>query len=327
MKNFHDFLEESLALQAKSEPKSAAASEARKMGLTYMGFGRYADRKGNLAYIVHDDRLVPYKSQDDLDDMHYKTYTSKVDDLVTKKSAMPLAKGAKSVPSKSESMRKELDFYTNVFGKRNNEDRKIIKQLNADIKALDKELFKFYKPGLFDSNEIDAIMDYTANGYQAVNRYLYKGHDNNATAEDDAYLANMIDSIDSAFEETQAPFDYTVYSGLSSRYSVDKFQISQEYIFRGYVSTSLDFGTAIGLFSDVGATEQAIVLQIEIKKGQKSIYLDAISDNSGENETLLPRGSKIKVVSGPHMMDASLFTDAYGTKTIALFHCDLVQDV
>lgn len=310
MKNFNDFLEESLALQAKSEPKSAAASEARRMGLTYMGFGRYADRKGKLAYIVHDDRLVPYKSEDDIDDMYYKSYAS----------------GSK-VSDKTETIRKEADFHQKVSIKRSTEDRKIIKQLNADVKAVDRQLFKFYKPGLFDSNEIDAIRNYTADGYQAVNRYLYKGHDDNATPEDDAYLANMINSLDSAFEETQAPFDYTVYSGLSSRYSANKFQVGGEYIFRGYVSTSLDFGTAIGLFSDVGETEQSIVLQIEIAKGQKSIYLDAISDNSGENETLLPRGSKIKVVSGPHVMDASLFTDAYDTKTIALFHCTLVQDV
>jgi hypothetical protein len=310
LKNFNDFLEESLALQAKSEPKSAAASEARRMGLTYMGFGRYADRKGKLAYIVHDDRLVPYKSEDDIDDMYYKSYAS----------------GSK-VSDKTETIRKEADFHQKVSIKRSTEDRKIIKQLNADVKAVDRQLFKFYKPGLFDSNEIDAIRNYTADGYQAVNRYLYKGHDDNATPEDDAYLANMINSLDSAFEETQAPFDYTVYSGLSSRYSANKFQVGGEYIFRGYVSTSLDFGTAIGLFSDVGETEQSIVLQIEIAKGQKSIYLDAISDNSGENETLLPRGSKIKVVSGPHVMDASLFTDAYDTKTIALFHCTLVQDV
>lgn len=310
MKNFNDFLEESLVLQAKSEPKSAAASEARKMGLTYMGFGRYADRKGKLAYTVHNDRLVPYKSEDDIDDMYYKSYAS----------------GSK-VSDKTETIRKEADFHQKVSIKRGTEDRKIIKQLSADMKAVDKQLFKFYKPGLFDSNEIDAIRNYTANGYQAINRYLYKGHDDNATAEDDAYLANMINSLDSAFEETQAPFAYTVYSGLSSRYSADKFQVGGEYIFRGYVSTSLDFGTAIGIFSDVGETEQSIVLQIEIAKGQKSIYLDAISDNSGENETLLPRGSKIKVVSGPHVMDAALFTDAYDTKTIALFHCTLVQDV
>ena len=85
MKKYGEYLEESLALQAKAEPKSAAAKEARKMGLSYMGFGRYADRKGKLAYVVHDDRLVPYKSEDDVDSMHYKAYTAQESEPVTKK--------------------------------------------------------------------------------------------------------------------------------------------------------------------------------------------------------------------------------------------------
>ena len=324
MKKFEEYLEENLALQVKSEPKSAAAREARKMGLTYMGFGRYADRKGRLAYIVHNDRLVPYKSEDDVTDMYGKAISAQANEPVAKKNIAP---GTKVGPSKSEIMRKEADFHNKVLRSRSSEDRKIMKELNADARAVDRELFKFYKPGLFDSTEIDAIQNYTGDGYQAINRYLYKGHDDGATPDDDAYLTNTINALDSAFEETSAPFDYTVYSGLSSRYNPDKFQINGEYIFRGYVSTSLDFDTAIGGFADVGDTEQPVVLQIEIKKGQKSIYLDAISDNSGERETLLPRGSKIKVVSGPHVMDSNLFTDAYGTSSIALFHCKLVQDL
>jgi hypothetical protein len=55
--------------------------------------------------------------------------------------------------------------------------------------------------------------------------------------------------------------------------------------------------------------------------------LDAVSDNSGERETLLPRGSKVKILTGPHVLDSNLFTDAYGTTTIALFHCQLVEDL
>ena len=328
MKKFEEYLEENLALQAKVEPKTAASKEARKMGLTYMGFGRYADRKGKLAYIVHDDRLVPYKSQDDVDSMHYKAYTAQQSQpAVKKKNISPTAKGQPAQPSKAELLKKDADFYTKVNSKRSKEDAKILKDLYKDANAVDKELFKFYKPGLFDETELQAISNYTADGYQAINRYLYKGHDDGATPENDQYLADNINALDSAFEETQAPFDYTVYSGLSSRYSADKFQLGGEYVFRGYISTSLDFNTAIGGFADVGASDQPVVLQIEVKKGQKSIYLDAVSDNSGERETLLPRGSKVKILTGPHVLDSNLFTDAYGTTTIALFHCQLVEDL
>lgn len=327
MKKYGEYLEESLALQAKAEPKSAAAKEARKMGLTYMGFGRYADRKGKLSYLVHDDRLVPYKSEDDVDSMHYKSYTAQQSEPLTKKKNIsPTAKGKPANPSKAELLKKDAEFYSNVNSKRSKEDAKILKDLYKDADAVDKELFKFYQPNMFDDTELQAIEEYTANGYAQINRYLYKGHDEGVSTEQDENLNQTIESLDSAFEETKTPFPYTVYSGLSSRYSADKFKLGGEYIFRGYVSTSLDFNTAIGGFADVGASDQPVVLQVELKKGQKAIYLDAVSANSGERETLLPRGSKIKVISGPHVLDSNLFTDAYGTSTIALFHCTVVQD-
>ena len=179
---------------------------------------------------------------------------------------------------------------------------------------------------MFDEAELQAIENYTGDGYAEINRYLYKGHDDGVSPQQDEIINRTIETLDSAFEETQTPFPYTVYSGLSSRYRADKFQLGGEYIFRGYVSTSLDFNTAIGGFADVGASDQPVVLQVELKKGQKAIYVDAVSANEGERETLLPRGSKIKVISGPHVLDSMLFTDAYGTSTIALFHCTVVED-
>ena len=327
MKKYGEYLEESLALQAKAEPKSAAAKEARKMGLSYMGFGRYADTKGKLAYVVHDDRLVPYKSEDDVDSMHYKAYTAQQSEPLTKKKNIsPAAKGQPAKPSKVELLKKDAEFYSNVNSKRSKEDAKILKDLYKDANAVDKELFKFYQRNMFDEAELQAIENYTGDGYAEINRYLYKGHDDGVSPEQDEIINRTIETLDSAFEETQTPFAYTVYSGLSSRYSADKFKLGGEYIFRGYVSTSLDFNTAIGGFADVGASDQPVVLQVELKKGQKAIYVDAVSAHEGERETLLPRGSKIKVISGPHVLDSMLFTDAYGTSTIALFHCTVVED-
>ena len=327
MKKYGEYIDESLALQAKSEPKSAAAKEARKMGLSYMGFGRYADRKGKLAYVVHDDRLVPYKSEDDVDSMHYKAYTAQESEPVTKKKNItPTTKGQPAKPSKAELLKKDAEFYSNVNSKRSKEDAKILKDLYKDANAVDKELFKFYQPNMFDEAELQAIDDYTSSGYAEINRYLYTGHDDGVLPEQDEIINRTIETLDSAFEETQTPFPYTVYSGLSSRYSADKFKLGGEYIFRGYVSTSLDFNTAIGGFADVGASDQPVVLQVELKKGQKAIYVDAVSAHEGERETLLPRGSKIKVISGPHVLDSMLFTDAWGSSTIALFHCTVVED-
>jgi hypothetical protein len=131
--------------------------------------------------------------------------------------------------------------------------------------------------------------------------------------------------LDSAFEDTQAPFPYTVYTGLSSRYKPEKIVAGSEYIFRGYLSTSLSHSTAIDSFADADFSDKPVVLQIEIAKGQKSIYVDPVSTHQGEGETLLPRGSRVKIISGPHIIDSSVVSENESGSQVHLFHCKLVK--
>lgn len=306
MKKFAEYLEESLAAEIKSEPKSAAARQARKMGLTYVGFGRYADNKGRVAYIVHDDRLVPFKGQEEVGRMYDKA------DMTND-------------PKKSNEIKKQADGYVKVSNKRYNEDQKILAQKEKEIIKTANQLGSFYRPEMFDDAELDAIESYTGDAFTQINRYLYKGHDEGTDANTADVVGQMIDNLDSAFDETQAPFPFTVYSGLSGRYRADKIKPGQEYIFRGFLSTSLSHDVAISGFTD---SAEAVVLQIEVNKGQKAIYVDSISSVDGELETILPRGSKIKVVSGPHPlpMDA-IRDDEEGQSRIQLFHCTLIQDL
>ena len=94
------------------------------------------------------------------------------------------------------------------------------------------------------------------------------------------------------------------------------------------MSTSIDFNTAISSFADADMrSDAAVVLQVEVSKGQKSIYVDPLSANSGKRETLLPRGSRIKVISGPHMMDYGILNPDADEMQIALFHCELMEDL
>lgn len=316
MKKFGEYLEESLAAEVKSEPKTAAAKEARKLGLTYIGFGRYANSKGEIAYLVDNDKLIPYKSRDEIDSMYYKQKTS----------PKKISTSAKDTGKKVQ-QEPDWQFYNTALNKREAEDSKILKQKGKEAEAVHKELTKFYKEGMFTQDEFNAIVDYTGDGFGPVNRYLYKGHDPEVTPEQDEYIASMIENLDSAFEETQAPFPYTVYTGLSERYSADKIKPGEDYIFRGYLSTSVSFDVSITSFTDgTMSNKNPVVLQIEVAKGQKSIYVDAMSEHQGEMETMLPRGSKIKVVSGPHMMDYSVMNPGADPMKIALFHCVLVED-
>lgn len=50
MKTFKQFLEES----------KQAESEASRRGLSYVGFGRYADRSGKVTFVSKDGRLIPF---------------------------------------------------------------------------------------------------------------------------------------------------------------------------------------------------------------------------------------------------------------------------
>lgn len=321
MKSYEEFLSESLAAEIKSEPKTAASRQAKQLGLVYAGFGRYADKKGNIAYLVHDDKLVPYKRRDDLSSMYSKTF-----DMPDQPKTLTAKKGIQAKPDKKELAQKNARFYSGVLNKRAKSDNDLLKQKRKEAQEYKKELQKFYKRDNFDKEELDAIQWYTEDGFEYINRYLYKGHDEGATKNDDDTVQTAIKNLDSAFEDTEAPFKYSVYSGLSSRYKSNKFKPGGEYVFRGYVSTSLDYDTAIDGFADTDWNDKSVVLQIEIKKGQKSIFVDGISSNSGEGETMLPRGSRIKVISGPHPIESGLVSMNNDEGHIHLFHCEIVED-
>lgn len=319
MMKFGEYLSENLAAEVKTEPKSAAAKEARRLGLTYMGFGRYANSKGQVAYIVDNDRLIPFKGREEVQSMYSK-------------SAVPsqgfATFGAPKKEDKTKKKSDEVSFYASSLNKREKEDVKIAKQKNKEALALNKDLYNYYNANIFDQNELSAIGFYTSDGYENINRYLYKGADVDMSDDEIGQLEDFITNLDSAFESTEAPYNFSVYTGLSSRYDPDKFKVGEEYLFRGYISASLDHNVAISQFSTDSfgdLSEKPIVLQIEISKGQRAIYTDAISTNPGEMETLLPRGSKIKVMSGPHIMDAS--TVSTGKGSVYLFHCQLVEDL
>lgn len=306
MKKFGEYLEESLAAEVKSEPKTMAAKQARKMGLIYVGFGRYADNKGRVAYTVDNDRLVPFKGMSDISKMYDKA--ENINDDGKYKEAI-----------------KQVDQLVKQSDKRSREDQKILKQKDKDVVKVAKRLGSFYRPEMFDDAELEAIESYTGDAFADINRYLYKGHDEGVDANMADAIGRMVDALDSAFDETQAPFPFTVYSGLSGRYKAEKIKPGQEYIFRGYLSTSLSHDVAISGFTD---SAEPVVLQIEVSKGQKAIYADNLSSVDGELETILPRGSKVKVISGPHPLPWGIINgDNEDQSAIQLFHCTLVQDL
>ena len=312
---FSEYLDESLASQMMVEPSSEAASMAKKMSLTYVGFGRYADKSGKVKYIVKNKKLYPFKGKD------VEAAGLDASDAQMDAAAMKGDVNTMAVLDKKQK--------TAVQGIKADESikNKYQKQNTREIIAYDRQLRNLYQPSIFTPDEIDAIKYYTESGFNDINRYLYKGFDPETTPDQANQTVQKIQALDNAFEETGAPFDYTVYTGLSSRYDFRKIKPGKDYIFRGYISTSLDHDTAIDMFTFDQNQDVGVVLEIDIKEGQKSIYLEGVTDTQGEFETLLPRGTKIRVEGGPFMVDSDVTTSGNNPgKQVALFKCSIVEE-
>lgn len=312
---FSEYLDESLASQMMVEPSSEAASMAKKMSLTYVGFGRYADKSGKVKYIVKNKKLYPFKGKD------VEAAGLDASDAQMNAAAMKGDINTMAVLDKKQK--------ASIQGIKADESikNKYQKQNTREIIAYDRQLRNLYQPSIFTPDEIDAIKYYTESGFNDINRYLYKGFDPETTPDQANQTVQKIQALDNAFEETGAPFDYTVYTGLSSRYDFRKIKPGKDYIFRGYISTSLDHDTAIDMFTFVQNQDVGVVLEIDIREGQKSIYLEGVTDTQGEFETLLPRGTKVRVEGGPYMIESDVTTSGNNPgKQVALFKCSIVEE-
>lgn len=313
MKNFDEFLlVENLVGHVKSEPKSKAARQAKKLGLKYFGFGRYGDHEGKVSYVVQNDKLVPFSSGKDLNKMLSKSFTDK--DANTKTLA------AQSI---------------SVVKKRYKEDEKIIKQDQKIIEKVHRQLTNSFVP--LNPDEENSLSWYAMSGYLNINNYLYNGHQEGTRYSDAQDLEQKVQILDNVFAKTGAPFDYTTYSGLSERYNPKDFEIGNDYTFRGFISTSLDYKLCITDFTDKPKKKKSgrVILQLEVRQGHPSIYLDPIVKDvtsKNEYETLLPRGTTIRVKSGPHKISSEVFMGVDGQSheqtddNVFVFHCELVED-
>lgn len=299
-----EFLNETLADEIKSEnPRTQAARDAKKMGLIYGGFGRYLDSKGNVAYTVHDGKLVPFKGLEDVQKMYDK------------------AVSATGNPEKTKQLRTQADTQSAVLKSRQALDQKILRSKNRDAVRMNDKLNRVYGNMLQDDT-IEAIQAYTSDAYESVNRFLYKGHDDGTDSQTEQNILNIVNALDTAFDGMSAPFDYSVYTGLSNRYKAEKIVPGAQYLFRGYLSASLDPNVAVSGFEE---TQGQVILQIDITEGQKALHIDGVSSMPDEMETLLPRGTLLQIVSGPHPLDATLL-DPNTKGKISLFHCAVVEE-
>ncbi len=335
MLKFRDHLTESLASEVKREPNSDAATQAKKLGLKYMGFGRYSGKDGKVSYIVHDNKLVPFKGADVLQKDFAKAKAEKEKPKApAAKTKSSKGKPAKKTPPKPDPM-KEVDQAAVILQQRQASDQDVLKKKEQEQEKTHRQLSAYSKTQVFSDEEMNAIDQYMLAGSIDVNRYLYKGYDEGTDNQTADYIQTVINGLDSAMSQSQIPFDYSSYTGLSARYKPEDFKLGQTYVFRGYVSTSLSHKTAIEGFAATQPTAKGkpkkaatggakVILQVDHKKGQKGIYVshDDSVNQGDEKETILPRGTKLKVVSGPHTIDGEVLG---GSDSVILFQCKVIE--
>lgn len=321
---------EGLANALKVEPKTKASRQAKSLGLRYMGFGRYAGKDGKISYVVDKKTgtLVPYKSEEE----HQKLFNKYSETEFEYQDGDEKSK--ERLKPKVQSMKKTLD---NVKRLRSDVSKEVKKHKFFEYKkqtSVAKSLKDFYKKDIFSDNEIRSINHYTSSLYADMNRYLYSGYEpGEYNKEDISSLHGVMIDLDGAFEDTEAPFNFSVYSGLGESIKETNLQAGEKYVFRGYVSTSLNHNTAIEAFTWLHEPNKSrkndhkIVLQIDIEKGDKGIYVPGVLPQMrGEDEFLLPRGTTLEIISGPHQIDSTML-DEYDTDyDILVYHCRIAKE-
>jgi hypothetical protein len=244
---------------------SQAAIEAKGLGLTYLGFGRYGKRKSfgqgfEITHYVENGRLIPWdKYQADTYDNFYK----------------------------ADQAGPELDQKMKI----------------ASEEADGKEKQKALKHKVDDITKY-VLQEYQDDKYMDINTLLWKGnYYSNLNDNEKENAEKSIEKMDNFFELSKLPIldeDRIVYHGTAMSLAKDG-----EYEFKGYLSTTTHVEIATGFINYLDTIREPVLIQFNLKKGQKALYINAITKGSNEGnpeeyEYLLPRGTKFRII-GSHI--------------------------
>ena len=273
-------LREDLNVAATEPAGSPAAQEAARLGLQYVGFGRYEDpRTGQVTHIVQNDQLVPYQKA----------------------------------------------IQTNTYNQENSNDLgNYAGEMSQSEEDLHAALLQEYSTANFSDDELDAIREFTAGAYLDVNERLYNlpaGIPSEEVQPESVndIIPSMIESLDSALSKNQTQASFVVYSSLGS-YDITQFKPNSSFVFKGYRPTTISLSNSLAMLQE---QKNPIVLQIKVPVGSNGAYVDDYSASPGENEFVLPRASRVKVVSGPNKLVGSITGNR---KNIFYFNCELVNE-
>jgi hypothetical protein len=160
-------------------------------------------------------------------------------------------------------------------------------------------------------DELDAVGDYRGSGYHEINRFLRKGEaearqflvdDGQQPSYIKGRLAEIPDvaaRIDRAIARASLDRDVVLWRGMSTKSLGDLDRLTGSIITdNGFASTSLYRRTAdsfVGYAAEEG--REAAVVRMLAPRGASALPVDSLYGQSWEEEMLLPRGSRFRVIS------------------------------
>lgn len=261
---------------AAQEPSSEAAVQAKRMGLAYVGFGRYEDPKTNqVTHIVQNHKLVPFR---------------------------------KAVK-------------TNEYrGQQADDIGSFINVLSPEVQEVNDLLNQAFPPQNYDETELNAIQEFTSGAYANINDMLatlpagISAKKIQPTGPDDNSPA-IIAALDSAIKKSRSPTDFIAYAKIDMDIA-GNLAAGQAFKFKGFRSTSVNLANVLPPGED-----QAMLLQINVRKNAHGLYTANYSQNPDELEFILPRGAKIEVLEGPTRLVGSDAQLGGKNKQITFFNC------
>jgi hypothetical protein len=144
-----------------------------------------------------------------------------------------------------------------------------------------------------DEKEVQALKEYTGSMYTTVNPLLRAGKP--VSKED----RNEVKLVDEAFKKAKTTEPIEVYRGISGDF-YSGLKDGDVFEDKGFVSTSTDLDTA----DNFARGDAKAIMKVQVPKGSRAISVDSLSvfKKGGaavrsENEILLDRGGKFKVIS------------------------------
>ena len=268
--------------QIKVPEQSESTQQAQKLGLKYVGFGRYVDPKtGQVTHIVQNDKLVKFNRA-------VKTNTFKTNNADDYGSY-----GAIMAPQIEELH----NYLTTAYTPEKYDD--------AELDAI----YNFSDTAYSDINSRLSSLPSNV----AANKI-------EKTSLDDT-MPEFIATMDSAMKRIRSPIDFLTYTRLSADYRVQDFAKGLVFKFKGYRDTSISMNAVLNSAqasqTSFAGRPQVILLQLLVPKNSRGIYAADFSPNAIDGEFILPRGTAVEVLSDPqNLVGSDALSDSINLEVI-----------